>query len=123
MFSAKTLFACIAGIAVLLCPLAALASAANCQAPEIGSGDAPIVSPPLAAVVIGAGRLQFFSAPSPRCPIAGVFIIAKDEVIIHAQTTDGWSAVDYFSARNGGEVFGWVRSARLKMRGTVGPSN
>ena len=82
-----------------------------------------MVSPPLAAVVVGLGRLQFYSAPRLQCSIAGLFIIPKDQVIVHAQTMDGWSAVDYFNARNGNEVGGWVRSARLKTTGTVGPSN
>jgi hypothetical protein len=118
--SIKTFFSCLAGFAVLISPLAAVAASATCHAPEIGTSGAPLVSPPLGAVVVGTGRLQFYSAPSSRCPIAGVFVIPRDEVIIHAQTDDGWSSVDYSNANT--DVSGWVRSGRLKTTGTEGPT-
>jgi hypothetical protein len=120
MSFAKALFLCLAGAAALAAP--ALGGQANCHSPEIGTDAAPIVSPPLGAVVVGAGRLQFYSAPNSGCPIAGIFVIPKDEVIIHAQTDDGWSSVDYMGAKDGSDVSGWVRSGRLKTTGTMGPT-
>jgi hypothetical protein len=79
-----------------------------------------MISPPLANVVIGAGRLQFYSAPDIHCPLNGVFVVTKDKLIAYAQTEDGWSSVMY-SSKLGVVVSGWVRSSRLKVTGTVGP--
>ncbi len=93
----------------------------SCKEPEIGTPQAPMLSPPLANVVTGTGRLQFYSAPNPNCAMTGIFVIPKDEVIAYAQTDDGWSSVMYINPRTGNDVSGWVRSARLKATGTVGP--
>ena len=71
--------------------------------------------------MIGTGRLQFYSAPSLRCPIDGVFVIPRDELIAYAETSDGWSSVMYTNPKTGDVASGWVRSARLKQTGTVGP--
>ncbi|MGX1742086.1 hypothetical protein ACWIEX_11060 [Bosea sp. NPDC055353] len=94
---------------------------AACSEPQTGSDQAPAFSPPLSQVVIGSGRLQFHSAPDRACPMTGIFIIPKDEVIAYAQTRDGWSSVMYLNSRTGNDVSGWVRSARLKTIGTMGP--
>ncbi|MGN1285960.1 MAG: hypothetical protein ACI4XG_05165, partial [Bradyrhizobium sp.] len=56
-----------------------------------------------------------------HCPISGVFVIPNDELVAYAQTNDGWSSVMYFHPGTGNDVSGWVRSARLKATGTVGP--
>ncbi|MCA0419203.1 MAG: hypothetical protein LCH80_10850 [Proteobacteria bacterium] len=88
---------------------------------QAGSDRAPALSPPLSQVVTGNGRLQFHSAPDSACPLRGVFIIPKDEVIAYAQTPDGWSSVMYLSPRTGNDVSGWVRSVRLKTIGTIAP--
>jgi hypothetical protein len=117
----ETLLACIAGGAVVLNILAAPALAAECKEPETGTDSVPIFSPPLANVVTGAGRLQFYSAPNERCSISGVFVIPKDKLVAYAQTDDGWSSVMYMNPRSGDTVSGWVRSARLKPTGTMGP--
>ncbi|MBR0933542.1 hypothetical protein [Bradyrhizobium jicamae] len=93
----------------------------GCREPQTGTDSVPIFSPPLANVVTGTGRLQFYSAPNLRCPIAGVFVIPKDELVAYAQTDDGWSSVMYVNPRTGNDVSGWVRSARLKITGTMGP--
>jgi hypothetical protein len=93
------------------------AAAPGCREPK----DAPILSPPLANVVTGAGRLQFYSAPDPHCPIEGTFIVPGDEVIAYAETDDGWTSVTYFSKRAGSDLSGWVRSNRLKTTGTIAP--
>jgi hypothetical protein len=96
-------------------------AAQDCKEPKIGTDRAPIFSPPLSEVVAGAGRLQFYSAPNPRCRMEGVFVIPKDSLIAYAQTDDGWTSVMYFNPRTGEDVAGWVRSARLKVTGTIGP--
>jgi hypothetical protein len=72
------------------------------------------------AVVTGAGRLQFYSAPHANCAMAGVFVIPKDELITYAQSNDGWLSVMYSNSKTGNDVSGWVRSSRLKQTGTVG---
>ncbi len=92
-----------------------------CREPETGTNRAPMLSPPLAEVVIGAGRLQFYSAPDFRCPLRGVFVIPRDELVAYAATDDGWTSVMYLNFKTEGDVSGWVRSARLKATGTVGP--
>jgi hypothetical protein len=117
----KILRSCILGWAVLLFLPDASARAADCKEPTTGTKEAPVLSPPLANVVIGKGRLQFYSAPNERCAMAGVFVIPRDELIAYARTDDGWSSVMYTNPRTGNDVSGWVRSARLRETGTVGP--
>lgn len=92
----------------------------DCKEPETGTKNIPAFSPTLSAVVTGAGRLQFYSAPNPSCAMAGVFIIPKDELITYAQSNDGWSSAMYSNPKTGNTVSGWVRSSRLKATGTVG---
>jgi hypothetical protein len=77
----------------------------------------------LSEVVVGAGRLQFYSAPDPRCTMNGVFVIPRDELIVYAQSHDGWSSVMYTNPKKGNSVTGWVKSSRLKETGTVGPKD
>ena len=117
----KILLAAIACVSALLSISAAPAFADDCKEPKTGTNDVPIFSPPLANVVTGAGRLQFYSAPNERCQMSGVFVIPKDELVAYAETDDGWSQVMYMNPRTGNTVSGWVRSARLKQTGTVGP--
>jgi hypothetical protein len=102
--------------------LALLASPAfaGCDEPKTGTSDTPMFSPPLGARVIGKGRLQFYAAPNTNCAMAGVFVIPKDDLVSYAETRDGWTSVMYAPATGGG-VTGWVRSARLRHTGTVGP--
>jgi hypothetical protein len=112
----KILPAAIACVSALLSISAAPAFADDCKEPKTGTKDVPIFSPPLA--VTGAGRLQIYSAPSECSQIGDVFVIPKDELVAHAEADDGWSQVMYM---NGNTVSGWVRSARLKQTGAVGP--
>jgi hypothetical protein len=112
----------LAGLAAALLNLvAAPALAEDCKEPETGTNAVPIFSPPLANVVTGAGRLQFYSAPSEHCSMSCVFVIPKDKLVVYAATDDGWSQVMYMNPRTGNTVSGWVRSARLKQTGTMGP--
>jgi len=119
----RTVLATIAG-AVALGLLGASVRAetpSSCREPQTGTDSVPIFSPPLSNVVTGTGRLQFYSAPNLHCPIAGVFVIPKDELVAYAQSDDGWSSVMYVNPKTGNDVSGWVRSARLKITGTMGP--
>lgn len=93
-----------------------------CKEPETGTDKVPMLSPPLAEVVIGVGRLQFYSAPNPNCAMTGVFVIPKDVLVAYAQTDDGWTSAMYTNPRTNDIVNGWVKSARLKSTGTVGPN-
>ena len=97
------------------------AAAENCKEPETGTKNVPIVSPPLANVVTGKGRLQFYSAPNAGCAMNGVFVIPKDTLVSYAVTNDGWTSVMYINPKTGDDVSGWVRSERLKATGTMGP--
>ena len=124
MTFAKALLACIACSSALVGAFSASAlagTAEGCKEPETGTKEAPMFSPAIANVVVGSGRLQFYLAPNLRCPMEGVFVIPRDRLIAYAQTSDGWSQVMYLNPRTGNDVSGWVRSARLKETGTVGP--
>ena len=120
MASGRTLLAIVCGAVLPLLPgFPALAE--SCKEPKTGTNKVPIFSPPLANVVTGTGRLQFYSAPNFSCLMDGVFVIPKDKLVAYAQTDDGWSSVMYINPRTGNDVSGWVRSERLKVTGTMGP--
>jgi hypothetical protein len=123
MKASKALFARILCGFIFLGPLgaAALAAPPACKEPQTGTTAVPMFSPPLAVVVIGAGRLQFHSAPNARCAMNGIFVVPKDEMMSYAQTKSGWSSVMYTNPRTGNNVQGWVQSSRLKETGTLGP--
>jgi hypothetical protein len=106
-----------AALALLACSGTGTAAAGTCVEPK----DAPILSPPLAEAVVGEGRLQFHSAPDERCRMEGVFVVPKDEVIAYAETADGWTNVMYVNPKTNRDVQGWVRSKRLKIKGTIAP--
>jgi len=109
-------------LAVVLCGLLpGTALAASCKEPETGTKSVPDLYPRLGKVVIGTGRLQFYSAPNAACAMPGVFVIPKDQLIAYAQSNDGWTSVMYTNPRTGDFVQGWVKSARLKTTGTEGP--
>jgi hypothetical protein len=109
-------------VAALIFTGGAALAADNCKEPETGTDTVPMLSPPLSEAVIGAGRLQFYSAPDENCAMSGVFVIPKDQLIAYAQTDDGWTSVMYTNPRTNAVVNGWVKSARLKATGTVEPS-
>ena len=96
---------------------------AACEEPKTGTDNVPIFSPPLSEVVVGQGRLQFYSAPKAGCEMKGVFIIPKDDVVAYAQSDDGWTSVMYTNPKDRRkDVEGWVKSNRLKKTGTAGPT-
>jgi hypothetical protein len=122
--SDRSVLTCIICSALILGALGACVHAqtpSSCKEPQTGTRRVPMLSPPLANVVTGTGRLQFYSAPNLHCPLSGVFVIPNDQLVAYAQTNDGWSSVMYVNPRTGNDVSGWVRSARLKAIGTVGP--
>ncbi|MGD9544496.1 MAG: hypothetical protein AB7F41_04715 [Methylocystis sp.] len=92
----------------------------SCKEPAAGSNEAPLISPPRGNVVTGTGRLQFYSAPSVRCAMRGVFVVPGDSLVSYAETDDGWVSVMYVSPKN--SVTGWVRGDRLRDTGTMGPA-
>jgi hypothetical protein len=48
----------------------------------------------------------------------GIFVIRGDQIIVYAITDDGWAQAAYFG---GVDPSGWVRFARLKYVGAMGP--
>ena len=67
MSSGRSLFTVVCGaVHLALCGLPALAET-NCKEPATGTSNVPIFSSPLANVVTGTGRLQFYSAPNGPC--------------------------------------------------------
>ncbi len=94
----------------------------SCREPAAGSDKAPLISPPRGNVVIGTGRLQFYSAPSVHCAMKGVFVVRSDVLISYAATSDGWVSVMYESPKSAVSVTGWVRGDRLRVTGTMGPA-
>ena len=117
MISARSFLIAVLFLGVLVAP----ALAETCKEPKAGTKDVPIFSPPLADVVTGSGRLQFYSAPNAACAMNGVFVIPNDKLVAYARTDDGWTSVMYINPRTGADVSGWVRSERLKVTGTMGP--
>jgi hypothetical protein len=117
MITRKFLLAC----SVLLLSATSALAQRSCKEPELGTKDRPVFSPPLAEIVTGAGRLQFYSAPDVRCRMDGVFVIPRDELVAYGETDSGWSSVMYTNPKTGNSVLGWVRSERLKQTGTAGP--
>jgi hypothetical protein len=107
-------------ILILVLSLLSTSAFAACEEPAIGTDSAPAFSPPLSAVVIGQGRLQFYAAPNRKCAMSGVFVIPQDQLIAYGQSR-GWSSVMYVNPKTGNTVSGWVTSSRLKTTGTVGP--
>ena len=118
----KVLLAAIAFGAMLHDASAVARDIKNCKEPAAGSNTAPLISPPRGNVVVGTGRLQFYSAPSVHCAMKGVFVVPGDNLISYAQTADGWVSVMYMSAKSADSVTGWVRGNRLRDTGTMGPT-
>jgi hypothetical protein len=86
-----------------------------CQTAEAGAAKArQVVSAAKAAqVVMGAGRLQFHSAPDLACRQAGVFILTGEAVQARAQYGE-FTLVNYVNPRTGGQAQGWVQTSRLR---------
>jgi len=92
-------------------------AAPNCEKLDNDASHAGEAVPGCQAIrkVTGTGRLQFYSAPDPRCKMPGVFIIPGDTVVAYVDHK-GYTSVMYASRDN--SVMGWVESRRLKETGT-----
>lgn len=80
------------------------------------------IRPPHSFELTGTGRLYFHSAPDAQCRSKAVFVVPGDRLIAYS-AVDDWYSVMYLNPKTGEDVSGWVRSERLKDRGTVGPSS
>lgn len=67
-------------------------------------------------VVIGAGRLQFYSAPNYSCKMRGIFVIEGQMVDAYPKYGE-FTSVVYLRNKHGKPVMGWVKSGRLKPNG------
>jgi hypothetical protein len=67
-------------------------------------------------IVIGKGRLQFYSAPSYSCKMLGIFMLKNENVVAYA-TFGHFTSVAYLNGKGSGPVTGWVESNRLKPNG------
>lgn len=76
--------------------------------------------PRLGYIVLGKGRLYFYSAPHDACRTA-TFVISKDHLIAYTKF-DGWLDVMYTHPKTGEPSFGWVKADRLKVTGTMSPT-
>lgn len=63
--------------------------------------------------VYGAGRLQFYSAPSIACKINGVFILTGESVEANSKYK-GFTSIVYLNATTNKSVNGWVYTDRLQ---------
>jgi hypothetical protein len=67
-------------------------------------------------LVIGVGRLQFYSAPNYSCKMKGVFVIEGQTVDAYTEYEE-FTSVVYLREKYGKPVMGWVKSNRLKPNG------
>jgi len=68
--------------------------------------------------VVGQGRLQFYSAPSPSCAMNGTFILSG-EWISSSVKYKGFTSIAYTNTRSGKVFTGWVKSDRLQPSNTT----
>ena len=92
-------------IAIAAFLLFSLPAHADCVEPQPGSDKAAMFSPPLAEVVVGSGRLQFYSAPSKDCAMPGVFVIPKDSLIAYADCSPS-APLRQIEGLHGGRISG-----------------
>ncbi|WP_420483619.1 hypothetical protein [Burkholderia cepacia] len=98
------------------CPLAL--SAVDCEKLNTSAsqdGDF-IMGDRAGRVVVGHGRLQFYSAPDYSCKMQGVFILPNEQVDAYSNHS-GFTRVIYLGAKKGKPTIGWVRKNRLKANG------
>lgn len=98
------------------CPLAL--SAVDCEklnASTSQEGDF-ITGDTAGRVVVGHGRLQFYSAPDYSCKMQGVFILPSEQVDAYSNY-NGFTRVIYLGAKKGEPTIGWVRKNRLRANG------
>lgn len=93
-------------------------AAADCEIKDTAATKTGTVIQGYMAVmkVIGAGRLQFYSAPDMTCKISNIFILSGEEVYGYIEYA-GFTSVMYQNPKTANEVTGWVKSSRLKFTG------
>jgi len=112
-------------VIILILLLPGTASAADCdvldeKAVQFGTH---IPSHMSGRVVIGKGRLQFYSAPNLSCKKSGSFILPGESVDAYLEYK-GFTSVLYMNSKTGTEAEGWVLSSKLKETGYgIGPKN
>lgn len=115
------------GLGVLFVLLAGSVSAVetSCQASNREAFHTGVSVPGCDAgrVVVGAGRLQFYSAPNLSCKMPGTFIIPGDSAVAYVEK-NGFTSVMYINLKTKEDAMGWVSSSRLKRTGTgISPCN
>ena len=66
---------------------------------------------------VGKGRVQFYSGPTEKCKMPGVFILPGQTVNGYIRYR-GFTSVMYLNPKTGEDTTGWVRSTRLQFNGT-----
>ena len=62
--------------------------------------------------VVGEGRAKFYSGPSYKCQMKGVFVIPGDTLHAYIEYK-GFTSVIFMNIKTGAEVTGWLESSRL----------
>jgi len=107
---------------VLGCLLSSFAWADCAKLNDAASAKAAAHYPRESYSVTGPGRLYFYGAPSSECRDERTFVIPGDSLVLYSDYK-GWYNVGFFNAKTGNDAFGWVKPARLKYLGTLGPKN
>ena len=99
----------------------AQAASPSCGQLDAKAQEAGPFKPPLGAVVIGAGRLSFHSAPDVQCK-RSEFVVPGDHVVVYVPYKH-WLYVSFMNEKTGSQAEGWLPEAALRITGTMGFSN
>ncbi|GLQ94393.1 hypothetical protein [Dyella acidisoli] len=111
-------------VALVFLLIACPAMATDCPALDKKGNDEGIRIPGSNAVMvtIGTGRVQFYSAPSDRCEMKGIFVLPREQLTGYGTYGD-FTSVMYMNPKSGVDVEGWVKSSRVKYTGYgIGPN-
>jgi len=106
----------------LLCLPASFAGADCAKLNDAANSNAAAHYPRESYSVGGKGRLYFYTAPSGECRDDQTFVIPGDSLVLYSDYK-GWYNVGYTNPKTGNDASGWVKPARLKYQGTLGPKN
>lgn len=111
----------IIAIAFLFASNFSFAAGVSCEAVSAkAESQGGALFPRLGYKVVGKGRLYFYSAPDAACRTA-TFVIPKDHLIAYTEF-GGWLSVMYTHPKTGEPSDGWVKADRLKVTGTMSPT-
>jgi hypothetical protein len=111
--------ALVAGLLLAMLTQGVFAGDGACEeAGKRADANPTLLVPRVYFVVTDGPRLFFYSAPDKACRLADKFVIAGDSLIGYSEF-EGWTSV-MFTKPNGDPVMGWVRSERLRAKGTLG---